>query len=104
MKLWLTRVNGGRYLLTLLKPLIMPIRGVKGPDGQPVLDAFEKGGEPIAVRYLCEGGIRSLFGKDFPYLVPIKIELTAKEIRKIMGTEEPPQPPIIAEEDIEKMG
>ncbi len=84
MKLWLTRVNGGRYLLTLMKPLIMPIRGVKGPDGQPVLDAFERGGEPIAVRYLCEGGIRSLFGKDFPFLVPTKIELTAKEIDKII--------------------
>ncbi len=66
-----------------MKPLISPIRGVKGPDGQPVLDAFEREGEPIAVRYLCEGGIKSLFGKDFPYLVPIKIDLTAKEIEKI---------------------
>ena len=83
MKLWLTRVNGGRYLLTLLKPLISPIRGVKGPDGKPVLDAFEREGEPIAVRYLCDGGIRSLFGRDFPHLVPTKIELTAKEIDKI---------------------
>ncbi len=83
MKLWLTRVNGGRYLLTLMKPLIMPIRGYKDKEGNPVLDAFERVGEPIAVRYLCEGGIKSLFGKEFPYLVPTKIELTAKEIEKI---------------------
>lgn len=83
MKLWLTRCYGGRYLLTAMKPFILPIRGVKGPDGQPVMDAFERGGEPIAVRYLCEGGVRSLFGHDFPFLEPTKIEITAKEIEKI---------------------
>jgi hypothetical protein len=83
MKLWLTRVYGGKYLLTALRPMITQIRGFKDKSGNPILDAFEKPGEPIAVRYLCEGGIHSLFGKEFPYLIPIKIEITAKEIDKI---------------------
>lgn len=83
MKLWLTRCYGGRYILTALKPTITQIRGLRGPNGEEILDAFERPGEPIAVRYLCEGGIRSLFGKDFPLLQPTKIDLTAKEIEKI---------------------
>lgn len=83
MKLWLTRCYGGRYILTALKPTITQIRGLKGPNGEQIFDAFERPGEPIAVRYLCEGGIRSLFKKDFPLLVPVKIDLTAKEIEKI---------------------
>ncbi len=83
MKLWLTRCYGGRYILTALKPTITQIRGLKGPNGETISDAFERPGEPIAVRYLCEGGIRSLFGKDFPLLQPVKIDLTAKEIEKI---------------------
>lgn len=84
MKLWLTRCHGGRYILTALKPTITQIRGFRGPNGEEIFDAFERPGEPIAVRYLCEGGIRSLFKKDFPYLTPVKIELTAKEIEEII--------------------
>jgi hypothetical protein len=78
MKLWLTRCNGGRYLLTVLKPKIAPIKGVYDENGLPVEDAFEVTGEPIAVRYLCEGGIRSLFGRTLPPLTPTKIELEAR--------------------------
>ncbi len=86
MKLWLTRVHGGRYILTALRPTITQIKGFKTDKGEPIFDAFERPGEPIAVRYLCEGGIKSLFGKDFPYLEPIKIELTAKELNKLDAT------------------
>jgi hypothetical protein len=87
MKLWLTRCNGGRYLLTALRPTISPIRGFRDPDGHQVMDAFEHDGEPIAVRYLCEGGIKTLFGKEFPYLIPVKVELEAHEIAKIVSEE-----------------
>lgn len=87
MKLWLTRCHGGRYLLTAMKPLILPIRGYKTEAGEPVYDAFERGGEPIAVRYLCEGGIRSLFKKDFPFLTPIKIEISASEVQNMVRKE-----------------
>lgn len=88
MKLWLTRCHGGRFILTALKPTITQIRGFKNPDGSAIYDAFERPGEPIAVRYLCEGGIKSLFKKEFPYLKPIKIELTAKEIEEIKDSDD----------------
>ena len=62
----------------MFKPKIAPIKGVYDENGLPVEDAFEMVGEPIAVRYLCEGGIRSLFGKTLPPLTPTKIKLEAR--------------------------
>lgn len=71
MKLWLTQVNGGRYMLTLLRPTIATIRGTA------IRDAFERPGEPIAVKHLCAAGVRSLFGREFAPLTPTKVNLTA---------------------------
>lgn len=71
MKLWLTKCHGGRYLLTALRPTISRIRGTE------FLDAFERVGEPIAVRYLCEAGVVSLLGTTLPELTPTKIEINA---------------------------
>jgi hypothetical protein len=72
MKLWLTQCHGGRCLMTVLKPTIASIRGTEH------LDAFEQVGEPIAVRYLCEGGIKALLGTMPEPLTPTRIELTAR--------------------------
>lgn len=72
MKLWLTKCHGGRYLLTVLKPTIHRIRGTRN------LDAYEVPGEPIAVRYLCEPGVRALLGRTLEPLQSERIELTAK--------------------------
>ena len=77
MKLWLTKVHGGRYLVTALKPIIARIRGT------PHMDAFERVGEPIAVRYLCEGGIKSLLGTTLEPLVPTKVEVTAELLKPL---------------------
>lgn len=59
-------------MLTLFKPTIARIRGTEN------LDAFEKVGEPIAVKHLCEPGIKSLLGETLPPLTPTKIEIDAK--------------------------
>lgn len=74
MRLWLTKCDGGRYLLTALPPVIACIRGTTRHD------AFERTGEPIAVRYLCEPGIVSALGRALPPLVPTKVELHLKII------------------------
>lgn len=72
MKLWLTRCHGGRYILTLLKPEIAQIRGTH------IMDAFERIGEPIAVKHLCAAGVKSLMGVELEELVPTKVEITAR--------------------------
>ena len=76
MKLWLTQVDGGRFLLTVLEPIIARIRGTER------FDAFERVGEPIAVRYLCAPGILALMGRLPPPLTPTKIELSAKFLER----------------------
>jgi len=59
-------------MLTLLKPIIAPIRGTDH------LDAFEHAGEPISVRHLCEDGVKTLLGCVPPELTPTKIILSAR--------------------------
>ena len=44
------------------------------------MDAFERTGEPIAVRYLCPGGVKTLLGALPPYLTPTRIDLDANYI------------------------
>jgi hypothetical protein len=75
VKLWLTKCDGGRYYLTKLRPIIARIRGTDR------FDAFERTGEPIAVRHLCAPGIVALFGSELEPLVPTKIEVTAKFLK-----------------------
>jgi len=58
-------------MVTLFKPIIARIRGTE------YMDAFEKVGEPIAVKHLCEPGIKSLLGLTLEPLTPTKIEITA---------------------------
>lgn len=74
MKIFLTRVHGGRYLLTALKPIIRTIRGT------PHLDAFSQPGEPIDVRHLCAAGIVALLGHELPELTPTKITIEASVV------------------------
>ncbi len=82
MKLWLTKCHGGRYLLTVFKPTIARIRGTE------YFDAFERVGEPIAVRYLCEAGIVSLFKTTLPPLTPTKIEITGSFLADLKEQDE----------------
>lgn len=63
-------------MLTFLPPVIAEIKGMSAIGGAPIMDAFERVGEPIAVRYMCEGGVKALFGKLPPYLVPTPVEIT----------------------------
>lgn len=74
MKLWLTKCHGGRYMMTFMPPVIAQIRGSKHDD------AFEQVGEPIAVRHLCEDGVRSLFGFTLEPLVPTRVEVAGRKI------------------------
>lgn len=71
---WLTRCFGGRSMLTTLKPVIHRIYGTRH------LDAFEAPGEPTAIRHLCEGGVRRLFGFLPDPLVSVHVRLTAERI------------------------
>lgn len=59
-------------MLTLFRPTIAAIRGTSH------LDAFERVGEPIAVKHLCEAGVKSLLGCDLEMLTPTKVEIGAK--------------------------
>lgn len=59
-------------MLTYLPPTIERIRGTKD------MDAFEQVGEPIGIRHLCEGGIKSLFGHLPEPLTPVRIEIAAR--------------------------
>lgn len=63
-------------MLTLLKPAIARIRGTSH------FDAFERLGEPISVRHLCEAGIFTAISQTLPELIPTKVELTIKVIQK----------------------
>lgn len=74
MKLYLTKCHGGRYLLTVLRPGIARIRGTNH------LDAFEQLGEPIAVRHLCEDGVRALFGFTLEPLTPTRVQVAGGKI------------------------
>lgn len=76
MRLWLTKCHGGRYLLTVFRPTIHRIRGT------PHDDAYEIPGEPIAVRYLCEPGVKALIGTTLEPLTPTRIRLTGALLQK----------------------
>jgi hypothetical protein len=69
MKLWLTKCHGGRYMLTALSPKIASIRGT------PHRDAFERAGEPVSARHLCEPGVLKIFGAILEPLIPTRVEL-----------------------------
>ena len=77
MKLWLTRQYDGSYMLTLLKPHIVEVNGTEHKD------AYIQLGEPIGVRFLCAGGIRSVLGldEDLEALesIPVVVEMTRRK-------------------------
>jgi hypothetical protein len=77
VKLWLTKCDGGRYMLTALCPTIARIRGTTK------MDAFERVGEPINVKHLCEPGIKAFLGVELEPLEPTKIEITGKLLSNI---------------------
>ncbi len=65
-------------MLTVLPPVIAEIKGLRDAiSGAPIFDAFERAGEPVAVRHLCQGGVKALLGTLPPYLSPTQIDLDA---------------------------
>lgn len=74
MILYLTRCNGGRYMMTLLEPSIHRILGTSFED------VFEAHGDPITVRYMCEEGIKRALGTTLAPLTPTKVKLTLELI------------------------
>ena len=75
MKIFLTRVRGGRYMFTALPPIRARIRGT------PHEDMFERIGEPIAVKHLCPDGVKSFFGVDLQELETVRVEVTARILK-----------------------
>lgn len=68
---WLTQCDGGRYLITLLVPIIAPIKGRR-----PITeDAFEQVGEPLCVKNLCAPMVQLALGMPLPPLKPTRAKL-----------------------------
>lgn len=76
MILYLTEVYGGRSLLTFKKPLRHKI------DHTDIWDMFPQYGEPIDVRHLCQGGIRTAIGTKRTGL--ILAPLTPTRVRLVL--------------------
>jgi hypothetical protein len=56
--LWLSRQRDGNYMLTFLKPNKYKVLGAA------VQDFYIKPGEPIGIRHLCPGGVKTVFGVE----------------------------------------
>lgn len=75
MELWLTRRQGGLYMLTYLPPVISRIKGSQK------LDAYFAYGEPIGMNNLCELGVFKIFGiDDLPPLNSTRVSITGAQI------------------------
>lgn len=77
MKLWLSRQHDGSHMLTYLKPIW---KGVKGTAYE---DFYIEPGEPIGVRHLCQGGVKSLFNVELEIGNSIRVEMLGKIIEPI---------------------
>jgi hypothetical protein len=77
MKLWLSKVHNGRYILTVLKPLRTKV------VGHDFEDLYEHPGEPFARgNSYCEPGIQAAFGVTLDPLCSIKIEVSGASVGK----------------------
>lgn len=74
--MWLTRVQGGRYYLTHLKPVIHRVYGTRR------MDVYARYGEPTEVKHLCEPGVLRQFGSLGELLVPRKVRLMAEFVEE----------------------
>jgi len=72
---WLTRCRTGNYLLTAFKPTIQPVRGAGFSD------AYIIPGDPIGLRHLCAGAVKSIWGinaEDLPLLTSCKVTISGE--------------------------
>jgi hypothetical protein len=69
--LWLTKVDGGRYLITKTKPVRGRILGTRKDEMDAPFD-------PLAFRHICEASVIYLSGKVLPPLTPTRIRMTVE--------------------------
>lgn len=72
---YLTKCRSGLYMMTALRPVACKVNGTNE------IDAFEKAGEPIAIRHICELLITLIFDKataDIKIAEPVKIQIRAE--------------------------
>lgn len=72
LKVWLTKGDSGRYIITKLRPTIAFIQGTTTKD------CYERVGEPMAKNSFCESGIVELLGHPLEPLTPTKIQIEIK--------------------------
>ncbi len=71
--LWLTKVDGGRYLITKTKPVRGRILGTRKQEMDAPFD-------PLAFRHICEASVLFLSGKTLKPLTPTRIRMTVEYI------------------------
>lgn len=69
--LWLTKVDGGRYIITKTKPIKGRILGTRTPEMDAPFD-------PLAFRQICEASVIYLAGNALPPLTPVRIRMTVE--------------------------
>lgn len=74
MKLYLTRQHDGSYMLTAFRPIVTRVRGTSFDD------VYLRHGEPIGIRHLCAGGVKSLFNVELQLLETVRVDLTSVTI------------------------
>lgn len=71
--LWLTKVDGGRYIITKTKPIKGRIFGTRKMEMDAPFD-------PLAFRHICEPSVIYLSGKPLPPLTPTRIRMTVEYV------------------------
>lgn len=74
MKLWLTRQRNGDYMVTFLKPVLVPLKGTD------VLDAYVVHGDPIGHRHMCKLATEALC-KEAGIAMPGMLESVRVQIK-----------------------
>ena len=69
--LWLTKVEGGRYMITKTKPIRGRILGTRK-------DEMDASFDPLSFRHICEASVIYLGGRTLPPLTPTRIKMTVE--------------------------
>lgn len=71
--LWLTKVDGGRYMITKTKPIRGRILGTRKPEMDAPFD-------PLSFRHICEQSVIYLGGKTLEPFTPTRIRMTVEYV------------------------
>ena len=85
MTLYLARDSTG-YMLTAQRPNLCPVRGTDRYAW------YAREGEPIAVRHLCEEGVRAILGQEFNEGEVKRVELTMTLLELVRATRKEGEP------------